>query len=332
MYLKQVQVNKQIQDQGYSYEIMGNLFSALEWYAKRYSGESFKNQKMIFNGYNNFHCGNQKDLDDLKNQIITQIEIFKFSYQIYIKENNKYDFPHNLQKQQIIELLKNWKKMIPDEKEHKFYDLMIEIINGNFNISFINELQKKIENEGKDGTIIDPNVILQGGVKVVNYSQQMGEQIMKEVENNPNYQPEMKLGQDSPSDIQIKMIEDDKNKKMNNNLKNKSEINIISILENCFYFGECYFILNNNVENYETKYIANKEYLYKILFFYIQSIFDTYLFLLENCLKDFKKKYGDSESITSFIHEHYKNASFWKQQRKEYCFIRFLYILDLNEN
>ena len=330
MCLKQVQVNKQIQDQGYSYEIMGNLFSALEWYAKRKSGESFENQKMDFNGYNNFHCGNKKELDDLKNQIITQIEIFKFSYQIYIKENNKYDFPHNLQKEQIIELLKKWKKMIPDEKEHKFYDSMIEIINGNFNISFINELQTIIENEGKDRTIINPNVILQGGIKVVNYSQQMGEQIMKKVENNPNYQPEMKLGQDNPSDIQIKMIEDDKT---NNNLKNKSEINIISILENCFYFGECYFILINNVDNYETKYIANKEYLYKILFFDIQSIFDTYLFLLENCLKDFKKKYGDSESITKFIHDHYNNASCWKHQSKDYCFIdRFLNILDLNEN
>ena len=193
--------------------------------------------------------------------------------------------------------------------------------------------KKKIENEGKDGTIIDPNVIVQGGIKVVNYSQQMGEQIMKEVENNPNYQPEMKLGQDSPSDIQIKMIEDVKNKKTNNNLKNKYEIEIILILENCFYFGECYFILINNTDNYVAKYIPNKEYLYKIFFFYIQSIFDTYLFLLENCLKDFKKKYGDSESITKFIYDHYNDASFWKQQRKDYCLIdKFLYILELNEN
>ena len=43
----QIQANKQVQDQGYSYGVMGNIFSALEWYAYRISGISFSNKDMI---------------------------------------------------------------------------------------------------------------------------------------------------------------------------------------------------------------------------------------------------------------------------------------------
>ena len=57
----QVQLNKQIQDQGYSYGVIGNIFSALEWYAYRISGISFSNQDIIFNGYNNFNCEDQEE-------------------------------------------------------------------------------------------------------------------------------------------------------------------------------------------------------------------------------------------------------------------------------
>lgn len=145
----QIQANKQVQDQGYSYGVMGNIFSALEWYAYRISGISFSNKDMIFNGYNNFNCGSQKELEDLKNQIITQIEIFKFSYQMYIKEYGKYDFPNNLSKEEMINLLIKWKSIIPNEKEHRFYDVMIKIINGDYNISLMNELQKKLKKKGK---------------------------------------------------------------------------------------------------------------------------------------------------------------------------------------
>ena len=87
---KQSVLNKQKLDQAYSFGVMGNLFSALEWYAYRISGETIKPNDLRFNHYNNFNSGNKKGLDQLKNQIITQIEIFKFSYLIYKKDHQKY--------------------------------------------------------------------------------------------------------------------------------------------------------------------------------------------------------------------------------------------------
>ena len=94
---KQAQLNKQslIQDQAYSYSIMGNLFSSLECYAKRYANYPFQY-------YNNIDSGTDKTKEELLNQIITQIEIFKYSYLLYIKTHDKYDFPDNLNEETIV--------------------------------------------------------------------------------------------------------------------------------------------------------------------------------------------------------------------------------------
>ena len=101
---------------------------------------------------------------------------------MYITKYGKYDFPNNLSKKEMIKLLRKWKSIIPNEEEHRFYEVMIKIINGDFNVSLMNELQKKVEKEGKNSTKIHPNFILQGGTKIVNYRQQMGDEIMKEAE------------------------------------------------------------------------------------------------------------------------------------------------------
>ena len=71
------------QDQAYIYGVMGNLFSSLEYYAHSSNG----NCQMPYNFefYNNFNSGQLKDKEQLLDQIITQIEIFNFSYLIFIK-------------------------------------------------------------------------------------------------------------------------------------------------------------------------------------------------------------------------------------------------------
>ena len=132
-----VQMNKQMIEQmkvrESCYEILGNLLSDLESYAFRISGKLEKEK--LFCKYNN---NKQKSVNDIKDHIIAQIELFKFSYQMYIKNYGNYDFPENLSKQQVINFLQKWKSIIHEQKQHIFYDAVIEIINGNFNISLNN--------------------------------------------------------------------------------------------------------------------------------------------------------------------------------------------------
>ena len=49
----------------------------------------------------------------------------------------------------MIKLLRKWKSIIPNEEEHRFYEIMTKIINGDFNVTLMNELQKKLKKKGK---------------------------------------------------------------------------------------------------------------------------------------------------------------------------------------
>ena len=68
---------------------------------------------------------------------------------MYITKYGKYDFPNNLSKKEMIKLLRKWKSIIPNEEEHRFYEIMTKIINGDFNVTLMNELQKKLKKKGK---------------------------------------------------------------------------------------------------------------------------------------------------------------------------------------
>lgn len=138
--MKQIQIDrqKQIQDQAYSYSIIGNIFSAFECYANKFQKDESK-KTQIFSAYNNFDCGNQKNEHQLKIQIIAQLEILNASYQLYIHQYKQYDFPKKLSRDEMKKLLKRWEEVVPQE-DKKFYVEASNIISGKAHVSYINEL------------------------------------------------------------------------------------------------------------------------------------------------------------------------------------------------
>ena len=136
---QRVQKAKQILDQAYSYGITGNILSALESYANRFGQGNQRTN--IYAGYNNFNSGNTKANNELKYQIISQLEILKMSYTLYTKEYGKYDFPSNLSQSQMIKQINEWKSMVPLE-DQKYYEAAINIILSKKSQSFTDELGK----------------------------------------------------------------------------------------------------------------------------------------------------------------------------------------------
>ena len=138
--MQQLQIDrqKQIQDQAYSYSIIGNIFSAFECYANKFQTDASK-KTQIFSAYNNFDCGNQKNQHQLKIQIIAQLEILNASYQLYIHQYKQYDFPKKLSRDEMEKLLKRWEEVVPEE-DKKFYVEASNIISGKGHVSYINEL------------------------------------------------------------------------------------------------------------------------------------------------------------------------------------------------
>ena len=173
------QINKQQQiiDQSYSYEITGNVLSALEQYANKKGCRS-----NVFNAYDNFNCGSKKTEQQLKAQIISQLEVLKASHQMYRQQYGEYHFPKNLSKAQMITQINEWKTYVKPE-DHRYYDAAIQIINGGTPQSFINEL-------GKDSKI-NP-AFLAGNVGIVHESRQVGERAWDDYKQK-GMEPQMRM-------------------------------------------------------------------------------------------------------------------------------------------
>jgi hypothetical protein len=173
---------------------MGNVFSALECYANKSSPK--KQPLNYFGYYNNFNSGNIKNLEQLKDQIITQLEIFKYSYQIYIKDHNEYHFPKNFKKEEIIHIINKMKELV-NEEDKKYYDAILEIIDSK-NVSYIYETKNKALSKGVNPNYVNQGFIIGDGGYATKISQNFGEEIQRRYHNNPNYQPQLYLNQSSP--------------------------------------------------------------------------------------------------------------------------------------
>jgi hypothetical protein len=241
---RQVQLDQQKLDQAYSFGVMGNVFSALEWYAYRLSGETIKPKNLRFNNYNNFNSGNKKDLTQLKNQIITQIEIFKFSYLIYKKEHKKYEFPQNLTENDIIKEIEKWKNLIKNKSPEnlKYYDSILNIIQGKSDISFVEEIKKEVIEKGGDPNTINPKIIMNEGAAILSHTQSLA--------NNKNFienSNKMVLDVENSGNEKLNKIGEDLNE------KNKKEKELEEIFEKIANDLERVYVLNKKNLNNKIK-------------------------------------------------------------------------------
>lgn len=140
MIQKQLSRQSQLIDQNFSNGIMLNAISSLENLAFFYG---FKG-KRIFDYYSGYAHPNNEN--ELINAVILQLEIFRNSHSDYSSIYSNYDFPKNLNKDQIIKYIKEWKKYIPN-KTQIYYDEIISYLNGNSNYSGLSEIIDKKKKE-----------------------------------------------------------------------------------------------------------------------------------------------------------------------------------------
>ena len=140
--MKQKQISKQSQliDQNFSNEIMLNAIAALENLSFFYGF----NGKRIFDYYSGY--ANRNNEAELINAVILQLEIFRSSHSNYSMNYDNYDFPKNLSKEQIIKIIKEWKKYAPD-KSKIYYKEILNYISGNSNYSGISDVINKKKQE-----------------------------------------------------------------------------------------------------------------------------------------------------------------------------------------
>ena len=200
MIFEQKYKSKQVQksDQNFSNIIMLNCLAALENLAI-FCG--YKGQK-IFDYYSGF---TPKDkIKDLVDDAVIQLEIFRASHSNYISNYCNYDFPGNLTKEQIIQIISEWKKFIPDNNIKVFYDEIIHYLNGNSNISGISGIIDERQKEWGPTTEAQLSRI-SNSIPFINSKMfnQM-EQVQKSYNKNGDYEINAKLYKNRDDDIEMK--------------------------------------------------------------------------------------------------------------------------------
>ena len=186
---QQGQLNKQqqISDQALSYSTTGTVLSALESYANHFGCNSH-----IFNAYDNFNCGTTKRPEQLKDQIIAQLDVLNASHSIYRKQYGGYQFPQNMTQQQMIQVINKWKTYVP-QQDKVYYDTAVQILQGQQVQSFSNQL-------GNDSRV-NP-AYLAGPTGVIYESHQIGKKAVDDYYQK-GITPQMKLNYQQHGDSNI---------------------------------------------------------------------------------------------------------------------------------
>ena len=222
---KQLSMQKVVQDQAYSYNIIGGSLSAFECYANKCQTDESKKTN-IFSAYNNFNCGNTKTKDQLKDQIIVQLIILNSSIQLYTIDHGKYVFPKNLSKEKIIEHLEQWKQSVPDDAQ-KYYQSAIDIFKGKTPESY----EKELETDKKE---LNPNWFI-SQIDVIHQANKKGDDAVKKFDKE-GVLPEMVLNSDKVGD------EDINSSSKNEIQRRKDQIEIDELLdevENALHMFVC---------------------------------------------------------------------------------------------
>ena len=228
MIFEQKYKSKQVQksDQNFSNIIMLNCLAALENLAI-FCG--YKGQK-IFDYYSGF---TPKDkIKDLVDDAVIQLEIFRASHSNYISNYCNYDFPGNLTKEQIIQIISEWKKIIPDNNIKVFYDEIIHYLNGNSNISGISGIIDERQKEWGPTTEAQLSRI-SNSIPFINSKMfnQM-EQVQKSYNKNGDYEINAKLYKNRDDDIEMKKYYENDQKYMEKEQKFR---NLERKIESIFY-------------------------------------------------------------------------------------------------
>ena len=228
MIFEQKYKSKQVQksDQNFSNIIMLNCLAALENLAI-FCG--YKGQK-IFDYYSGF---TPKDkIKDLVDDVVIQLEIFRASHSNYISNYCNYDFPGNLTKEQIIQIISEWKKFIPDNNIKVFYDEIIHYLNGNSNISGISGIIDERQKEWGPTTEAQLSRI-SNSIPFINSKMfnQM-EQVQKSYNKNGDYEINAKLYKNRDDNLEMKKYYENDQKYMEKEQKFR---NLEKKIESIFY-------------------------------------------------------------------------------------------------
>ena len=215
---------KQLESQTYSNRTMARLISIAELYALSVNC----NNEQLYKKFDEFDNLNRKTANELKGELIFQIECFKVSYASYVKKYKHYDFPDDYDEKKTLEELKNIEKNI-NEEDKKYYQSIIKLLNGDTNIPSFDEDLYELE-KGENSDKKDPKLQLATDIPIMRYLDGIRKNLKKNYLEDP-MNSRVKLNLDEPFEKNEELQE--LVKKLDSKLKNKKGKNKSKLLHKC---------------------------------------------------------------------------------------------------
>ncbi len=305
-YQKQLSKQTQLIDQNFSNGIMLNALAALENLAIYYGYKG----KMIFDYYSGYARRNSEK--ELVNAVILQLEIFRSSHYNYTSVYSSYDFPKNLTNEQVIKIVKEWKKIIP-KKIQIYYDEMLNYLYGNSNVSGISDKIEKKRKEMGPTTEEDLARIARAAPFVNTNMYKQMEKVKQSYEKNGDYDIKAHLNENQEENVDMKDLYNNDQKvaeqeryfnQIEENIESffkkiqsKSQINdsgFKMLLENVDKFQIYYVAMNFGEEKIKYKislYNSFKESTYKNLAGIVnEAVINQLLEICERIISCYNKK------------------------------------------
>lgn len=198
----QLSKNAQIQALSHFYGIVGNALSTFECYANKHQTDPSLHSN-VFSYYNNFNSGNTKTKQELKMQMITQLEIFKLSYKAFKMQFNEIEFQKDMTKETIIDNLHKWSTWV-DNEDKKYYESAIGVLQEDDTKAKSYKEELKANNNGDSSNnkkIMNPNTFADS-VGVIYETQQRGENAVKKY-NEEGIVPKLEINSNKVGDDKL---------------------------------------------------------------------------------------------------------------------------------
>ena len=253
-YQKQLSKQTQLIDQNFSNGIMLNALAALENLAIYYGYKG----KMIFDYYSGYARRNSEK--ELVNAVILQLEIFRSSHFNYTSVYSSYDFPKNLTNEQVIKIVKEWKKHIPKQIQI-YYEEMLNYLYGNSNVSGISDKIEKKRKEMGPTTEEDLARIARAAPFVNTNMYKQMEKVKQSYEKNGDYDIKAHLNENQEENVDMKdLYNNDQKVAEQERYFNQIEENIESFFKKIQSKSQIndsdFKMLFENVDKFQIYYVA----------------------------------------------------------------------------
>ena len=176
----------QLQKQKYSHFIMASLLSTaenlvfrlyenhneiFEEYKKIFAHISGISGHLIFESYDSYESGKNKNIKSLVNQFIFQMDNFYDDYIEFKETYGKFVYPNNMKKELIIIIINVWMNFLNNSNEAKsylkYFENLLKFFNTGYIISYENEVRQQYLNNPRSGKA-DPKIIQRECVNAIN--------------------------------------------------------------------------------------------------------------------------------------------------------------------